>query len=87
MENKGWVVEGLDYEAPPIPDEPDPEPDPEPNYNISEDNKSSDGTPFVEDISKWRDEIYDKYNLEITNIPYDVSKDEGIMIGIVHGEI
>ena len=75
MENKGWVVEGLDYEAPPIPDEP--------VYHISEDNKSLDGTPFVEDISKWRDEIYDKYNLEITRIPFDESRNVGIMVGTV----
>lgn len=73
MENKGWVVEGLDYEAPPIPDEP--------VYDISEDNKSSDGTPFVEDVSKWRDEIYDKYNLEITHIPYNSSERVGEMWG------
>ena len=72
MENKGWVVEGLDYEAPT-----------KPNYDISEDNISSDGTPFVEDVSKWRAEIYnnDKYNLEITSIPYNSSEQVGEMWG------
>ena len=120
MENKGWVVEGLDYTPPsggddpedpdnpvdPDPDtpgggdnpeepkpepEPDPTPDPEPepdpkpeevSHSITVDNPNEEN-PYVSDISAWRRDRYEEYDLKITSIPFDETRNVGLMIGTV----
>ena len=79
IDSKGWVVELEEYTG----DEPVPEPDPEQaNYDISEENGSDKHIGgYVKNIGAWHTEIYDKYDLEISRIPYDVSEELGQMWG------
>ena len=75
IDSKGWVVELEEYTG----NEPEPEPDPEQIlYDISEENGSDKHIGgYVKNIGAWHTEIYDKYDLEISRIPYDVSEELG----------
>lgn len=70
---------GSGGETPDTPDDPDPE---QVSYNITEDNPNKEN-PYVSDISSWRKDRYEAYNLKITNIPYDGEENVGLMIGTV----
>lgn len=75
-----------DPEPEPEPDPtPDPEPDPDPEqgiYDISETNPNEEN-PYVSDISAWRRDIYEEYDLKINSIPFDETRNVGLMIGTV----